>query len=72
VAVLDEDILLSAHDIAQICALSLTVIQEWLGFGLLDFLSPAPAEWRFPASVSSRLNTAIRLSDDLGICSKLL
>lgn len=65
--VLDNEHVFSAQELCAIGDVSIALIQEMVEYGLLDPIGVSPAEWYFPASALSRLLTALRISQDLGI-----
>lgn len=64
---LDERDWISTTQVCQLCHIDFSVVVELADLGLVSPRGYAPEQWQFPATALSRLRTASRLMNDLGL-----
>lgn len=65
--VVDEEARLTLGDLCRRCGLHGETVIAMVDEGVLEPEGRSPWEWRFPARSVSRIHTALRLQQDLGV-----
>jgi chaperone modulatory protein CbpM len=64
---LDEDLQLNLRELCGVCGVHAEIIIEMVSEGIAAPQGSAPLEWRFSGPMVQRVQTAIRLQQDLGV-----
>lgn len=65
--VVEEEIVLTLHELSHACGADETVVSAWVLEGVLDAAGTGPTTWRFAGTSLRRARTAARLTRDFEI-----
>ncbi|MBA1148423.1 MerR family transcriptional regulator [Ectothiorhodospiraceae bacterium WFHF3C12] len=65
--VMDERVSFSLGEVSRACGVSAELVMEMVEEGVVEPLGREPAEWRFRGDAVTRVQTALRLSEDLRV-----
>lgn len=65
--VLDESVTFSLGELSRACGVSAELVMDMVEEGVVEPFGPEPAAWRFPGDAVTRVQMALRLSEDLRV-----
>lgn len=65
--VMDERVSFSLGELSRACGVSAEVVMEMVEEGVVEPIGPEPAAWRFSGDAVTRVQMALRLSEDLRV-----
>lgn len=65
--VLDRRVVFTLGELSRACGISAEVLIEMVEEGVVEPIGDDPTRWRFPGDAVGRVQTALRLSEDLRV-----
>jgi chaperone modulatory protein CbpM len=65
--VLDERVSFTLGELSRTCGVSAELVIEMVEEGVVEPFGSEPSAWRFPGDAVTRVQTALRLSEDLRV-----
>lgn len=65
--VMDESVSFSLGELSRACGVSAELVIDMVEEGVVEPMGREPAAWRFPGHAVVRVQTALRLSEDLRV-----
>jgi len=65
--VLDRRVVFTLGELSRACSISAEVLIDMVEEGVVEPIGEDPTQWRFPGDAVARVQTALRLSEDLRV-----